>query len=122
MRKVLKSSNEVFHFWANKVQSEGKAGAVFFDGEYVFSYDRHFAIARHLPNRTVAFTTRGYSNTTAKHISQARSAASHLTRVFCNDPADSAATNMRHAQAQIVAALEASRTTRRIQQKTRLPV
>lgn len=48
MRKVLKSTDEVMHYWANKVQSEGRAGNVFFEGDKVYSYGRHFVIARAL--------------------------------------------------------------------------
>lgn len=33
MRKVLKST-EIFHFWANKLQSEGRANSVFFLWRY----------------------------------------------------------------------------------------
>lgn len=108
MRKVLKSTNEVFHYWANKVQSEGKAAAVFFDGDYLYSYGKHFCIARHLPNNTAAFTTRSYSVTTSGHVSSARSAARHLNVVFCNDPTDSAMSNMRFARNAIRDALSNS--------------
>lgn len=105
MRKVLKSTNEVFHFWANKVQSEGRAAAVFFEGDYLYSYGKHFCIARHLPNGAVAFTTRSYSVTTSGHVSSARSAIRHLNVVYCNDPKDSAQANMRVARNAIAEAL-----------------
>jgi hypothetical protein len=118
MRKALKSSNEVFHYWANQVQSEGRSGNVFFNGDSCFSYGRHFCIARILPSGAVAFTTRIYSNTTAAHIRCARSAARHYKVVFCHDPANTAAANMRQAQEEIVAALGSAEAPR-ILQRTR---
>lgn len=118
MRKTLKNSAEVFHYWANQVQSEGKAGNVFFDGAKVYSYGMHFCIARILPSGVVAFTTRGYSPTTSGHISEARSAARHLKIVYCNDPSDSARDNMRSARHAIRDALSASEKPR-IRQTTR---
>jgi hypothetical protein len=118
MRKILSNSSEVFHFWANKVQSEGRAGNVFFDSDKVYSYGSHFCIARHLPNGVVAFTTRSYSNSTAKHIYGAMRAANHIHKVYCNDPSESGFSNMRHAQQAIVEALNDAEKPR-IRQLTR---
>lgn len=118
MRFSLSTSSEVFHYWANRVQSEGKCGNVFFDGPRVYSYGRHFMIARILPSGVVAFTLRGYSVTTSKHITQARQAANHMPRVFCNDPADSALQNMQAARSAINDALAASEK-KGIRQSTR---
>jgi hypothetical protein len=118
MRTVLKSSDEVFHYWANKVQSEGRAGNVFFRDSRIFSYGAHFVIARHLPSDTVAFTERYYSPSTARHVSKARSAASHLRAVFCHDPAGDARANMAQARREICDALCASEKPR-LRQATR---
>ncbi len=118
MRKILRNSSEVFHFWANKVQSEGRAGNVFFDGDKVYSYGSHFCIARHLPTGAVAFTTRSYSPTTSGHVSEARSAARHLRKVYCNDPSDNARVNMQHARNAIRDALSDAEKPR-IRQTTR---
>lgn len=118
MRNVLSNIDQVFHYWANKVQSSGRAGNVYFENEKVYSYGAHFCIARHLPGGTVAFTTRGYSPTTSGHISAARSAARHLAIVYCTDPAESAGQNMRHAQESIVSALNDADKPR-IRQTTR---
>lgn len=118
MRNVLSNIDQVFHYWANKVQSSGRAGNVYFENEKVYSYGAHFCIARHLPGGTVAFTMRTYSNSTARQVSKARSAARHLSIVYCNDPADSAGRNMRHAQESIVSALNDADKPR-IRQTTR---
>lgn len=108
MRIALRSTSEVFHYWANQVQSEGRAASVFFEGPKLYSYGRHFCIARILPSGVVAFTTRDYSVTTSKHKSQARSAARHLRTVYCNDPSDNAQANTTHARHAIRDALHAS--------------
>lgn len=108
MRKVLKDIDQVCHYWANKIQSEGEAGNVFFRDSKLWSYGHHFCIARHLPSGAVAFTTRGYSPSTSRHISKARSAARHLQIVFCHNPDDSARENMLHARNEIADALHAS--------------
>lgn len=101
MRKVLSSHGEVAHFWANKVQSEGRASAMFFDGDYLYSYGKHFCIARHLSQGVCAFTLDRYSVSTAKHTSIAHYASRHLKKVYCQDPQGSAANNMQAAQDEI---------------------
>lgn len=108
MRTALRNTSEVFHYWANQVQAEGRAASVFFDGAKVYSYGRHFCIARILPSGVVAFTERTYSMTTAKHKSEARNAARHRTLVYCRDPGDSARENVNHARREIRDALTAS--------------
>jgi hypothetical protein len=92
MRSVLKS-NEVFHFWANKIQTSGRCSNVFFEKNVIYSYGYHFPIARHMTNvrgeSAILFTTRSYSNTTAKHISKTRSAIhSGDNLIFCNNPCE----------------------------------
>lgn len=124
MRKVLSSNQEVAHYFANGVQSEGKASNFFFetdrDGDYkLFSYGRHFCVARRIDANTFAMNTNGYSNSTAKHMAYARSALSHKTVVYCDDPARGPAHNKAAAQADINGELAAAETSRRVQQKTR---
>jgi len=73
MRTHLKNHNEVAHFWANQSQTEGKAGNIFFEGKSIYSYGKHFEIARIVtaPNKMecVLFTTRDYSVSTTHHKS-----------------------------------------------------
>lgn len=82
MRTVLKDRHEVAHYWANKVQSEGRAGNVFFRDSMIFSYGEHFCIARHLPNDAIAFTTRDYSPSTSVHKTLVRHAIAEGTRII----------------------------------------
>ena len=74
MRNVLKSHDEVAHYWANKVQDSGRAGNMFFENGKIYSWGTHFCIARHLDNGRIAFTTREYSVSTSKHKSIVRGA------------------------------------------------
>lgn len=86
MKKIV-SQSEVAHFWANKTQSEATSPnrTFYFIGDTIYSYGRHFAIAKHVANRigekAIFFTCRGYSNTTSKHISIASRASSHLKSI-----------------------------------------
>lgn len=119
MRINLKDRQQVAHYWANNVQSEGKAGNIFFKGEKIWSYGEHFCIARRLPGGMFAITIRGYSPSTKQHISIVRKACPFNQIVYCNDPNESASVNITAARVAINDAIAESETTRRIQQKTR---
>lgn len=118
MRKILKSTSEVTHFWANRVQPEGRSGNVFFRESMIYSYGLHFCMARHLPGGAVAITTRTYSPTTSHHISDVRSAVNHLQRVYCNDPSQDAWDNRAAAERDLLTKL-AQAEKPRIRQVTR---
>jgi hypothetical protein len=120
MRNILSSNDEAIHFWANKVQPSGKCGSVFFEDEKLYSYGKHFCVARHLPNGAVAFSTEKTSNTTNKHRSKAMYAARHLNKVYCADPDNSADANMRLARRDIAEALEDAEHKKGIRATTRL--
>jgi hypothetical protein len=113
MRRVLRNADEVAHFWANRVQDEGRAGNVFFDGAYIYSYGSHFCMARVLPDGgTVVATTRCYSVTTSIHQSLVRSASRHMRTVYCRDPRDSAHSNMQAARDAVVHQLQRAEEAR----------
>ena len=77
MRTVLKNNSEVAHIWAQQNQSAGRCGNLFFEDKSIYSYGRHFEIARFINDDTVLFNTSSYSNTTAKHKGQVSRAISH---------------------------------------------
>jgi uncharacterized small protein (DUF1192 family) len=91
MKKVFKKS-EVAHIWANQLQEEGRnaGGNFYFNHQTIYSYGSHFPIAKHVVNKksekVVLFTTRTYSNTTAKHLSAVRGAISHLEVIHVFNP------------------------------------
>ena len=79
MRRVFKNYDEVCHVWAQQTQSQGRAGNIFFEGKSIYSYGRHFEMARFVDTETVFITSRGYSVSTAKHLSLVRRAVRHKT-------------------------------------------
>ena len=79
--KTVVNKNEVAHLWANQLQRNARTpgtGSLFFEGDTIYSYGYHFRIAKHVTNSkgetAILFTERGYSNSTAKHISTVRNA------------------------------------------------
>lgn len=123
MRKILKDRREACHYWANQVQAEGKAGNVFFEGPKLYSYGRHFVIARILPNGVAVFSKMGYSSSTAQHQSMARAAwGTHQggrPTVWAYDADHDASRNKQQTHADILAELRAAESPRRIRQATR---
>jgi hypothetical protein len=89
--KTVFSNSEICHVFANRTQNEGRTSnrSIFFTKDTIYSYGYHFAIAKFMENEKgtfLLFTTRGYSNTTRKHISLLRYATNHIAKVYCNDP------------------------------------
>lgn len=124
MRKFLDNNQQVAHYFANAVQDIGHGSNFYYetdrDGQRVlFSYGRHFAIARRLDINTFAFTTRRYGMATSKHLAYARSALIGKTLVYCEDPLRGAASNKMAAQSEIDTELRNAETSRRIRQTTR---
>ena len=77
MKRVFSNHSEVCHVWAQQGQSEGRASRIFFEGPSIYSYGRHFEMARFVDANTVFITSRRYSVSTAKHLSLVRRAVSH---------------------------------------------
>lgn len=97
MKTVFSSHNECAHIWASQSQYEGRASRVFFEGEIIYSYGRHFPVARFAPEYgdIVLFNNRGYSNSTAKHKSVIRAAIpSKYAIIPCDDPTRSISHNL----------------------------
>jgi hypothetical protein len=105
-QKHVFNSREVAHIWASQSQGNGRnaQGNFYFEGPSIFSYGSHFEIARILNKHTVLFTTRTYSVTTAKHISYARYAVSHM-QVFYVDSFSDHNRNVRWVEQNIVKGL-----------------
>lgn len=112
------NNSQIAHLWANQSRLRGTGSNFFFEGPELYSYGKHFMVGRILPSGVAVLATRGYSPTTQRHQSYARSAVQHRTRVYCNDPADSAATNARAARDAIVTELAAMQKPR-IRQTTK---
>ncbi len=82
MRIVLRNHSEVAHYWANQLQSEGKANNMFFEGKSIYSYGTHFEIARFVSPEVVFYNASSYSVSTSKHQSIVRSAIPAYCKVF----------------------------------------
>ena len=83
MRKHLGNHSDVCHYWANKIQAEGQSGHMFFDGNSIYSYGRHYEIARWVKPNVIIFNSVGSSRTTeSKHKPLVRRAIPHSTKVF----------------------------------------
>lgn len=79
MRTTLRNTDEAAHVWAAQTQEHGKAGNVFFEGPTLYSYGRHFPVAKiytveETGDRIALFNPARYSVSTAKHQSAARAA------------------------------------------------
>ena len=78
IKRVFNNHAEVCHVWASRSQSEGRASRVFFEGDTIYSYGRHFKIAefRKMPNgeTVVLFDNSTYSSSTSQHQSYTRQA------------------------------------------------
>lgn len=79
------NNKQIAHLWANKSRESANGSHFYFEGDTIFSYGSHFPIARHYKG-VVLFTSRSYSNSTARHISIARSACSHLKMFTVANP------------------------------------
>jgi hypothetical protein len=89
--KTVFSNSEVAHIWASQTQNEGRSsnGSYFFRNNTIYSYGHHFPIAT-IKDNVCYFTTRSYSNSTAKHINYAAGASSHISKIFCYSPTSAA--------------------------------
>ena len=97
MKTVFSSHNEVAHIWASQSQSEGRAGNIFFENGVIYSYGRHFPVARFAPEYgdIALFTSRGYSSSTGKHKGIIRAAIPDSFQiVYCDDVSRPASHNL----------------------------
>ena len=102
MKKVFSDQSKVAHLWANKEQDEAtnQGRSFYFDKETIYSYGRHFPIAKHVQDQAgndyILFTERGYSNTTSKHISITRGACRNSEIVYCCNPDNGHESNFKY--------------------------
>ena len=86
----MKTNAEICHDFANSWKENERGGNIFYETDHtgartLYSYGRHFAVAK-IDGGNVFFTTRQYSVTTAKHISDARGALWGRELIFCPYP------------------------------------
>lgn len=121
MVREVYPTDEIPHLWVHsKVTSARNGGRnnLFCDDDTIYSYGRHFPIARHVTRRgkgkAILFTTRSYSVTTARHVRLVRRAIpSDVRLIYCADVRpDSHADNLRDYEYQIALATERLATAR----------
>jgi len=80
----IQNLDSVCHYWAHQIESEAKTanGSLSFNGNELVSYST--PIGR-IINNIVLLSYENYSVTTARHLSKARSATSHLKQYFVPD-------------------------------------
>lgn len=89
--KTVFPTDDVAHIFAHQRQeyARNSCSNLFFEKDTIYSYGRHFPIARFVEKngeKVLLFTTRTYSNTTAKHINIVKYACSPIGKIYCNDP------------------------------------
>jgi len=90
--KNIFTNSDLAHIYANQSQQSGRnsSGSFYFDGKTIYSYGRHFPIAKIITNdkgfERMLFTYRTYSNTTAKQISILRNATRQYNKLYCHTP------------------------------------
>lgn len=100
MKKVF-SNSELAHTYARQSQIEGRNsnGSFYFYGKSIYSYGRHFPIAKIVTNQqgveAMLFTFRTYSNTTSKQVSVVKSATRQYNKIYCYNPESSHEDNLK---------------------------
>lgn len=69
MKTVFSNAHDVVHAFAQRQSSRGKASSIFFENDKIYSYGYHYELGRFIDDNTILINDKGYSNTTAKHIS-----------------------------------------------------
>ncbi len=86
--KKVNTPQATAHLFANQSQIEAYTPnrSLYFYDKSIYSYGSHFCIAKFVDSKTLLFTERTYSNTTAKHISVVSYATSHINKIYCANP------------------------------------
>jgi hypothetical protein len=86
--KKVNSPQQTAHLFALQQQQEAYTPTrnLYFYDKSIYSYGSHFCIAKFIDSKTLLFTERTYSNTTAKHISVVSYATSHINKIYCFNP------------------------------------
>lgn len=76
--KVIYNNKQLCHVWAHQTQQHGRNAnkSLFFNNKVIYSYGDHFPAAK-IYDDVVLINSETYSNTTAKHLSNIRSAVTH---------------------------------------------
>jgi hypothetical protein len=82
MKKVFSSNPQLCHKFNEQSQTEGRASNMFFEGDTIYSYGRHYILGEFLTPDLIVINDTGYSVSTAKHIGILTSATRDKTQIF----------------------------------------
>lgn len=90
MKTVFSSASDVIHLFAQRTQSNARSSNCFFEhGTRLYSYGYHYLLAEFVENSAgetaIIINDRGYSNTTAKHISQTIGATRQYKQFYTSE-------------------------------------
>lgn len=84
MKKVFSNSG-VVHTFAQRTQSEGRSGSIFFYGDKIYSYGYHYLLGEFIDDKTIIINDSGYSSSTGRHIGMLTSATRQYRQLFINN-------------------------------------
>jgi hypothetical protein len=69
--KTVFDNTDCVHTFAQRTQDKGRTSNynIFFEGDKIYSYGYHYELGRFLDDKTILINDKGYSHSTAKHIS-----------------------------------------------------
>ena len=69
--KTVFDNYDCIHTFAQQTQNNGRTstGNIFFEGKRIYSYGYHYLLGEFIDKNTILINDKGYSNSTAKHIS-----------------------------------------------------
>jgi len=85
-KKTVFSNSQLAHVWAQQTQETGRnsSGSMFFENDVIYSYGRHYAIAK-IHGNVVLVNEWNYSSTTNMHRIKVINAVSHIDYFFVPD-------------------------------------
>jgi hypothetical protein len=85
MKNVFTNSQDVIHLFAQKSQYSARCSNVYFEGDTIYSYGRHYELGRFMEingEAAILIEDKGYSVTTAKHIAEIKQATRQYSQYF----------------------------------------
>jgi hypothetical protein len=85
MKNVFTNSHEVIHLFAQKSQHSARCSNVYFEGNSIYSYGRHYELGRFMEingESAILIEDKGYSVTTSTHIWQIRQATRQYKQYY----------------------------------------
>tara|TARA_R110002050_G_scaffold192014_1_gene326900 strand:+ start:4646 stop:5695 length:1050 start_codon:yes stop_codon:yes gene_type:complete len=87
MKIVQQNTSEVYHLFANQIQSNAtnQTRTLYFKEKELYSFGSHYKLAQYLKGGAILINNDGYSVTTSKHISSIVQASQHKNQFLTQD-------------------------------------